>query len=340
MKILPRLASQILLAICVLNIQIAYAVNCGDYVASNVVLTRNLECTTGSAALHVVNNNVTIDLNGYILSGSRELAGINVIGHHNLAVKNGSIKGFWAGINSSRSDKLNVRDVTFYEVGHGVVIHAGNAARIQDNDFIKTTSTAISIKVRYKDDTANQNLISRNEFYRAAGGISICGAQADKNVISDNLIWKSSDYGIALNHSDRNQIYRNRILESIDSTALRLNNSSYNEVNDNTIREGDATGITILGDAGDACLEREFSFSGKNRFQRNHVSNFSTAFNLGLGVFSSDRTVDGNGILNNRISDNNIGISLRSDTRNNYGRGNDFTNTSTPVADNGVNNHF
>ena len=331
---------KILLVICALNMPAAYAVNCGDYVAANVVLTENLECTTGYTALEIVNHNVTIDLNGFTLSGPRELSGISVSGYDNLVVKNGSIKGFWAGVNSSRSEKLNVNNVTFYEVGHGVIIHAGNKARIQDNDFIKTTSSAVAISVRVKSATANQNLVSRNEFYRAAGGISICGNHADKNVISDNLIWKSSDYGIHLNHSDRNQIYRNRILETIDAAALRLNNSSYNEVNDNTIREGDGTGVSILGDAGGACLEDEFNSSVKNRFMRNQISDFSVAINLGLGGFRSARNVEGNGLLDNRITDSNIGIHSQTDTRGNYGRDNEFTNTTTPIIDNGVNNQY
>lgn len=325
---------KMLFVIFALNMQAAYAVNCGDYVATNVVLTENLECSTGHTALEVVNNNVTIDLNGFILSGPSELAGIRVVGYDNLTVKNGSIKGFWAGINSSHSEKLDVSKVTFYEVGHGITIHAGNKARIQDNDFIKTRSSAVSISVRDKSFTANQNLVSRNEFYRVAGGISICGAQAEKNVLSDNLIWKSSDYGIHLNHSDRNQIYRNRILESVDSTPLRLNNSSYNEVNDNTFREGPHSGISILGNAGDACLDKEYSFSGKNHVTDNQISGFISAVRIGLG-FGDPRNVDGTRILDNRITDNNIGIYLQTDSRNTTIRGNDFTNTTTPIIDNG-----
>lgn len=329
MKTLIKFRS--LLALLTLGVtQTVYAVNCGDYVASNVVLTQNLECNSGRIALEVVSNNVTIDLNGFTLSGSRELVGVRVIGYDNLTVQNGSIKGFWAGINSFNSNKLNVSNTTFYEVGNGVILSQGNNARIQGNDFIKTRSTAISITVPNKGHTANQNLISRNEFYRVRGGISICGDQADKNVISDNLIWKSADYGIHLNHSDRNRIYRNRILENADLASLRLNNSSYNEVNNNTIRQGGHVGISVLGNAGDACLDGGFGFSGKNRFTHNQISDFSTAIILGLGL-GNQRNVDGTGFLENRITDNNIGVFSQSDARGTYLRSNDFTNTSPPI---------
>lgn len=317
----------------------ALAVNCGDNIATNVVLLSDLHCTAGYTAMEVVNHNVTIDLNGFTLSGPSGLSGINVGGYDNVVIKNGSITGFWAGINTADSDNLSVSKVTFYEVGHGVIVNQGNKASIQDNDFIKTTSTAVSISVRSKGHSANHNSISRNEFYRVAGGISICGAHANKNVISDNLIWKSADYGIHLNHSDRNRIYRNRILETADVSALRLNNSSYNEVNDNRIRQGAHVGISIIGKAGDACLDSEFDFSAKNRFQRNHISDFSTAIVLGVGT-AGVRNVDGTGFLDNRINDNDVGIFSLSDTRNSYGRDNDFTNTTPPIIDYGINNRY
>lgn len=332
------LAALLILIIGASKMQTALAVNCGDYIAANVVLTADLECNTGYVALEVVNHNVTIDLNGFTLAGPSELAGISISGFDNVVVKNGSIKGFWAGINSFRSDKLNVDNVTFYEVGHGVIINGGNNARVQNNDFIKTTSSAVHIPVRTKFDTANQNLVSRNEFYRTAGGISICGSQANENVISDNLIWKSSDYGIHLNHSDRNKIFRNRVLET-DSTALRLNNSSYNAVNNNTFREGERAGISILGNAGDACLDSGFGFSGKNYFTDNQITDFTTGVVLGLGL-ADQRNVDGTRLVGNGITDNDTGILSQSDTRNNYGSNNDFTNTATSVIDFGLNNQY
>lgn len=338
-KILKTPTTLLLLLMGALNLQTAQAVNCGDYVSSDVVLTNNLECNTGFFALEVVNHNVTIDLNGYILAGPSELSGINVIGYDNVVVKNGSIKGFWAGVNSSRSENLDVNNMTFYETGHGVIIHAGNKARIQDNDFIRTTSTAIDLSVRAKFLTANRNLISRNEFYQTAGGISICGQQADKNVISDNLIWKSANYGINLNHSDRNQIYGNRILDSNNFPALRLNSSSYNEVKDNTFREGKHTGISILGNAGAGCFDSDNRASAKNQITDNSVTDFATGIVLGLG-FAAQRNAIGNRLSDNRISNNNTGIFSQSDTRENRAINNDFTNTMTPIIDFGVNNNY
>lgn len=322
----------------VFAIPAAQALSCGDNVVGTVVLAENLNCTTGYTALEVVNNNVTIDLNGFTLSGPNDLSGISVNEYDNLVVKNGSIKGFWVGLNSARSDKLSVSNVTFYENGTGIIISEGNEASIVDNDFIKTSAQAISINVWNAKNTANNNLISRNEFYRAGVGVAICGARADKNVISDNLIWKSGDRGIQLNQSDRNRIYRNRILDTADGAALRLNNSSYNVINDNSVRGGGYAGVTVLGDAGTACLSSVNNRSVKNRFMRNRVADFQYAFVFGL-LSGTPHNVVGNGVLDNRINDNRYGIHFRGDTRSNYARDNDFTDTTFPIIDAGFNNH-
>lgn len=322
-----------------LAVPTAHALSCGDNVAGTVVLTSNLNCNTGYVALEVVNHNTTIDLNGFTISGSRGLSGINVGEYHNLVVKNGALRGFWAGVNSTRSDNLLVDNVTFNEVGHGVIISAGNKARIQNNDFIKTSSNAIYINVRDRRFTANKNIINNNEFYQIPGAVSICGEQADYNIIANNLIWKSTDYAIHLNHSDRNRVYRNRVLETGDFSALRVANSSYNLVNDNSFQDGDHVGISVLGNAGGACLESTYLNSVKNRFEGNRVSGFTAGFSMGLGLGTSE-TVIGNGLLNNRITDNDTGIYSRSDTRHNYGRDNNFSGTITPVIDLGVNNRY
>lgn len=337
---MKHLVFKIVLVALALSLNNAYALNCGDRIASDITFEKDLECTNGYAALEVVNNNVTIDLNGFTLSGPTQLAGIQVVGYNKVTIQNGSVRGFWAGVNSSSSDRLSVNNVLFYQVGHGVAIHGGNEARVQDNQFIQTSSVSVSITVRDKSRTASQNLISGNEFYQTLGGVAICGHQADKNVIVDNLIWKSSNYAIHLNHSDRNQIYRNRILETTNTAAIRLNNSSYNHINDNSIREGGNSGISILADAGGACISGGFNSSLKNQITNNQLSDFTSAISLGLGVSTSTSRVEGNALLGNRISNSGIGINSRNDTRNNYGRDNQFEGTSPNVVDNGTNNRY
>ena len=334
MKIQKLLA---ILIICGFS-QLSHAQNCGDYVSSDITFTADLHCTSGYTALEVIATGVTIDLNGFILSGSNALAGISTNGYDRLTVKNGSIKGFWAGVRTHRSNHLTVHDMTFYEVGLGVTIKEGTNGRIYRNDFIKTTSAAVHISNTDSKRTANNNAIFENEFYRAVTGINICGDQADNNTITDNLIWKSSDRGIDLNRSDNNTIKHNRIYDTTGS-AIRLNNASYNTLIGNSLRNGDHNGLSILADAGDACLNSGSTHSVKNQFTGNHAIEFQKGVLLGLGSTTAAQVIK-NTITGNKLYDNQLGIKFETDAHSNDATGNAYTGSTIAVEDNGSGNSY
>lgn len=316
----------------------SHALACGDAVTTDITLTENLDCTSGYRALEVFANNVTIDLNGYTISGSSSLAGIYIVGYKNVTVKNGSIKDFWVGVNSGDTIGLSVNNMTFYEVGAGVIISQGNDANIYDNDFIRTSSHGVSIANRNAKTTANGNVVNNNEFYQAQFGIAICGDQADGNTITNNLLWKTKDFAINLNSSDKNVVRNNRVLES-GSTALRLNNSSYNQIESNSFREGDHNGVSIHAKAGDACLLGGDTVSYKNLVHGNHAIGFNIGVNLGLGV-SKNANVFENTVTANKLYDNNLGIFFNRDAHNNNGAGNAYQGTIVDIDDDGLGNLY
>lgn len=315
----------------------AHAVSCGDLLFSNTTLTSDLNCTSGYYALEIRNNNVTLDLNGYTLSGTSALAGVIVLGQNNVTIKNGVIKGFWAGVNTADSDNLNIFDNVFFDLGAGVIVSSGNNATVASNDFIFTTSHAVSIVNHVAGRTANGNQVLNNEFYETRVGVEICGSGADSNIIEDNFIWKSMDYGIHINHSHDNHIYGNAIRET-GGTAIRLNNASHNQMYGNSLRIGN-NGLSILAQAGGACTASSSVVSKLNEFRGNHSIGFNTGVILGLGTSGSMLVYD-NKINSNKIYDDNIGLFFNSDAHNNDGTGNAYSGTATPVIDYGSGNTY
>ena len=310
---------------------------CGDYITTSVTLDSDLHCTSGFTALEVGASNITIDLNGHVLSGNSSMSGIYIHARSNVTIKNGWIKGFWGGINSARSDKLRVDNVSFYDMGEGLIMAGTDDGYVTNSDFINLTGSGVKIYTHSSFPSADRNRIENNEFYQVRIGVDICGTNSEYNVITDNLMWKTADYAISLNHANRNQIHNNRILDQGDGSAIRINSSFYNEMYSNTLQTGQHSALSILANAADPCLEPNAKRSGKNRFYNNRVDDFDTAINLGLGI-GSDPYIDGNGILNNLIHNSNIGIEFGSDTYGNYARGNSFSGTTTPVVDYGTNN--
>ncbi len=333
-----KLKYYLLTALCggLLNAS-ASALSCGDLIFSNVTLTTDLHCTTGFYALEVFADNVTVDLNGYTLSGTSSLGGIAINDHNNVTIKNGVIKDFWVGVNTSDVNSLKVYDSVFYNLGEGVIVSAGSHADIRGNDFIKTSSRGVAILNHIAGKVAMDNVVADNEFYMTRIGVEICGSGTADNTIKSNLIWQSMDYGISLEGSVDNQIYDNTVLET-GYTALRMNDSSSNIVTGNSLRVGDV-GLAIYADAGSRCLSSGVNESRFNHFSGNHSIGFNTGVILGLGTSSTARVYK-NEVIFNKIYDDNTGIIFNSDAHLNDATGNAYSGTLTPILDFGSGNVY
>lgn len=328
----------ILVTLVVLISRPLYAVSCGDVITSNAILTADLHCTTGYFAVEVGTNNVTLDLNGFTLSGTTDLAGVIVSGRDNVNIvgNGGVVKGFWAGINTHDSDFLQVNSTTFYDLGTGVIVSSGNDAVIKNNDFIHIGSQGVYIYNAVAGNQANRNSVNKNEFYQSGVGIHVCGDDSNKNSIKNNLIWKSQYFGIHVSHSDRNIISNNQIIETTE-TAIRLDDSSNNRIRSNSLRVG-RVGLEILADAGYGCLDTGPTISKKNIFNGNHTFEFQTGITLGIGATTSQ--VYNNDLRGNKLYDNLLGIFFNDDAHNNDATSNAFTGTTTPISDLGVGNSY
>lgn len=314
------------------------AVSCGDDISSNLTLTEDLHCISGYTALNVVSSDVTINLNGYKISGNTKLAGITLNGVINVSIYEGSITDFFAGINAARSSNIEIRNISFFETGHGVVFHQVNKSSIENNDFIKTRSIAINIYNTETGETSQYNSINKNEFYKANGGIRLCGAGTKDNNILDNLILKSSDYAIDLAFSSNNQINQNTILET-SATGIRLNSSSDNKLSGNYLNNG-TTGVSLLSEGGSSiCETTGASASARNEFEHTSIFNFNHGMIFGLGT-STWPSIYYNNMTNSKIYDNTVGVLFQSDAWINDLSGATIVNNSTNIIDNGTSNIF
>lgn len=89
----------------------AAALRCGDTVTTNVVLTRNLTC--GGSGLYVAAEGVTVNLNGFAVTGAGVGTGIDAVngspGGPGVTVTNGTVRGFATGMHGGlRLSKVKV----------------------------------------------------------------------------------------------------------------------------------------------------------------------------------------------------------------------------------------
>ncbi len=336
-----KLAKRILMPLLIFSIYStpSLAVDCGDSVIRNVTLKKDLDCSSYAFALSVFSDNVTIDLNGHTLSGSPTTRGIQIVNFDGLTVKNGAIRGFSMAVNTSRSDHLKVHDVTFYETGAAVIVNNGNNAKIERNKFISSSSNDISIKALTNGLSAKNNIVANNEFFQGSiHAVQLCGKTATNNVILDNLVWKSGSSAFALEHANYNRINGNRILDSSDMPAIKLDSASYNLIQDNVLQNEEHTGIA-LGKNPAHCLDSGSRGSLKNQIQGNRIDGFPTAITLGSST-ELPNTIEGNGILENGLTNASTGVFFNEGTKDNIMKANNFLGTRDRVVDLGVNNRY
>ncbi|WP_395343592.1 NosD domain-containing protein [Ningiella sp. W23] len=312
---------------------------CNLSIYSDITLTGDLDCTSSSFVFGVFSDNVTIDLNGYTIRGSETTRGIRIRGYDGLTIKNGNLIGFSMAVNASDSHKLRISNINFVESGASIITTNSNHGFIEKNKFINVRGNAVSISVNLTGASANNNRILNNEFFQVGlHAVNLCGANAEKNLISDNYIWKNRASAIMLREAHFNQILGNKILESGNFPAIQFDASSYNEVDDNTLRNGQKIGIG-LGKQGGACLATSHRGSLKNQIVGNRINGFPTSIAAGTST-SLLVDVEGSFISGNRFSASDTGVFFNRSTKHNRLRNNVFRAVDEDVVDLGVSNRW
>ncbi|MGW6130450.1 hypothetical protein ACWFNE_10545 [Cellulomonas sp. NPDC055163] len=117
---------------------------CGQTVTSDAYLAHDLTCPTDVAVV-LEGDGVDLDLRGHVLRGTRESNGVVLPGWENHTIRNGTIRGFGAGVSTTEVDvtvpepRVRLQDVVLRENWFGldasftsrVVVDGG---RVVDND--------------------------------------------------------------------------------------------------------------------------------------------------------------------------------------------------------------
>lgn len=319
----------------------ARAIACGDTVATDVTLAADLHCSSGWVALYVPTSGVTIRLNGHTLSGTSALQGIQVLNASRVTIIGpGRITGFWVGVNSTRADYLEVRDLEFDSMGAGVIASDTLAATVSNNEFHNLAGSAMSILAfPGSRPTLGAHAVLDNLVLESGGGITICGHPNSDNLVRGNTLQGIRDYGIHVSDaSNHNQITGNQLLKT-GLAGIVLRGTRNNQVSGNLVDYGEA-GMTLVPEFTAGCSTGPYTDPSvrENSIQGNSIFRHRTAVNAGLGG-------SGFGVLKNRITGNkfyynNTGLYLQADTYANDATGNAYYRTTTPVVDFGRSNRY
>ncbi len=245
---------------------------CGSQIRIDTTLTANVgPCTRG---ITIVNDNVTLDLNGFGIIGRQgrmdEGAGILIAGRRNVTVKNGRITFWDAGIaveggGANTFSNLLVKDNIGSgggDYGDGIVLSSSSDNKILGSDVIHNGPfDGIAMFGPSSRNLIEDNVVGENNVpFTGDDGIRIEGPGAKDNVVRRNTVSGSTLDGIAIfsdqatgNLNSGNVITGNTVIANGYGflgarpgdgirTFLRAND---NTITNNTVKDNAGSGILI-----------------------------------------------------------------------------------------------
>ena len=201
--------------------------SCGilDIQGESYFVTNNIIPTLPGLCLAIKANNITLDCNGFSVTGSGEWSGIYLESVVGVTVKNCIVEKFRIGINDGNGNMNTFeRNTARYNVDTGFLITA-NGDNIIHNTALENGASGIG--VIGSNNNINYNRADSNN----ENGIVLFGDGA--NYAFKNLSQKNKNSGILINNSDLNHLIKNRVNSNLEDGILVLANSSENVLSAN-----------------------------------------------------------------------------------------------------------
>jgi parallel beta-helix repeat protein len=267
----------------------AYAahVSCGQTILVSTVLDSNVGPCTGTGLI-VAASNITLDLNGFTVSGGpagEGGPGIQVSGRTGVTVKNGTVTQFDAGVsieggsgNTVTAMKVLDNRSNFGDYGDGIIMFQSNSNKITNNQ-VRNNGPYDGIGVlRGAFNVIDGNQITdNNQSTTNTAGVRLENAgfnASNDNVVTNNLVSNSGTFGIQVfAGGSRNQIRFNQVLNNTLDGITVFAGGNNNVIEGNRAQGNRANGIRIRAAAG------SFPAPTRNQILRN-VAFGNTVFDL------------------------------------------------------------
>jgi len=321
------------------NINISYVetgvgvTECTELNLSNTVYTLQNDVNTIGTCFTITNDNITLDGNGFSVTGDRTSGtqGVYATGRLNLTIKNMNITNFSVGIlfdggvnnslvenntvnnnsgngirlRSSSNNNQLTNNIVNSNGNHGVLLSdSSNNNQLTNNIVNSNNNQGIFLSVSSNNQLTN-NLANNN----VGNGIRL-QASSNNNQLTNNIANSNNNLGISISSSSNNNQLTNNIANSNNNQGIFILSSSNNQLTNNTANNNSQDGIRL-------------QTSSNNTLQNNTLN-----FNIQRGLYFTiaNDNIIGGGIINNSGQD---AIFITNSSNNNF---TNITITNTNVS--------
>ena len=194
-------------------------VSCGTVVTTSITLGSDLGPCPGDALI-VGADNITIDLNGHVISGTGSGAGVRAAQRSGVAVTHGAIQGFHTGVVYDESTNSTVSKLVLRDNVRGVNLAGSDGNVVEKNTIANSGLDAIRLGLSV-DNVISKNTLSGNVF-----GIGVADFSTG-NLVEKNVVRDTRGFGIAVfSDSDSNRLEKNDVQRTSQGDGINVSSDS------------------------------------------------------------------------------------------------------------------
>ncbi|VVB73221.1 Periplasmic copper-binding protein (NosD) [uncultured archaeon] len=255
---------------------------CGSLDESDAVYTLTRNVSSAGNCFMIAADNVTLDCNGYTLSGDSSGNGID---------------------NSGGYDYTTVRDCIITNFSNGISFDGGASNGAIDNNTVSSNNFGVFLQTGSNNNTLTGNRVVSN----INRGIYI--SSCFNSTVANNNASLDGNVGIELSGSGNSTVIGNTVDSNVygGASGILLGSSSGNNVSDNTVANTNGNGIRLESNSGHNSIINN-TVSGNNDGivfsggSDNNAAGNNVSLNNGIGVWfigSSSNALSDNTVTNN-----------------------------------------
>ncbi|MBI5159164.1 right-handed parallel beta-helix repeat-containing protein [Candidatus Micrarchaeota archaeon] len=264
--------------------QVELVLPCGS-LSSSTTLSTNVSSTT--TCFNFAADSITLDCNGYGITGNGNGAGVNATGRKNIIIRNCNIRNFTVGINFTKTNYSDIaNNVVWNNSLYDIFFTTSNSSNITSNRIYNGSLNGI-----YFVSSHNNTISSNNISNRSSSGIF--ATQSNNNTFSLNNV-SYNTIGIYLLSSSNNSIHSNSVFNN-SQEGISLWYCTNNSVYSNTVFNNTDHGIYLFSSPG-------------NTIHHNTVFSqlLAPGSPRGIYIYTSHRNL----VYSNNVSNNTFGIDV------------------------------
>jgi len=191
---------------------------CGAMIAQDVKLANDLVCS--GDALHITADNVTLDLDGHVVTGTGTGGGITARGRRNINIRGGTIQNFVTGILVAQSTGVVLSQNRLTQNREAIFLNGASDNVVKENEAWQNQLRGIMVRPTGSGMVSARNLVKENVLRENPSGILLFG-QPD-NTIKENWISGSSVAALDLTGGGASgNLFKENLLET-SAAAVRF----------------------------------------------------------------------------------------------------------------------